>query len=318
MSLNLLKTVFDFLKDRPGKKFTAREISLWIFQNFPEACKEKQIRSTAVVNPLDSESALLQQIVAEIGAQRPRMQQKHPGVKTTEGRPRKYYYSEESDEAELSVAEEIIQEVDAGKPNRVTEHQLYPMLASYLWTEFGKSIYSKRIDERRSQNNKGPNGNKWLYPDVVALEDLSADWTQEVKDCVSQCSDKKSDVWSFEVKLLINRSNVRESYFQAVSNSTWANLGYLVAAEIEGVETMKELRLLSSLHGVGVIKLDSENVSESQIIIPAEYNETIDWNTANRLVSENKDFAEFIKLVKEFYQTGNPRKKEWDIPDLDN
>jgi hypothetical protein len=33
----------------------------------------------------------------------------------------------------------------------------------------------------------------------------------------------------------------------AVSNSSWANFGYLVAAEIEGQDTLKELRMLLPL-----------------------------------------------------------------------
>jgi hypothetical protein len=114
------------------------------------------------------------------------------------------------------------------------------LLSTYLWAEFG--VYSKRIDEKRSSNKRGPNGNRWLYPDLVGMEDLGSDWHQEVKDCVNQYSDKRTKLWSFEVKLLINRSNVRESFFQAVSNSSWSNFGYLVAGEIEGQETLKELR----------------------------------------------------------------------------
>jgi hypothetical protein len=33
------------------------------------------------------------------------------------------------------------------------------------------------------------------------------------------------------MKKELNFSNLRESYFQAVSNSSWANEGYLVTAE---------------------------------------------------------------------------------------
>ena len=63
-------------------------------------------------------------------------------------------------------------------------------------------IYSRRIDEKRGSNRRGPNGNKWLYPDVVGMENLSADWHREVKSCVAQYSDKQTKLWSFEVKLL--------------------------------------------------------------------------------------------------------------------
>lgn len=44
-----------------------------------------------------------------------------------------------------------------------------------------------------------------------------------------------SALWSFEVKLLINRSNVRQCFFLSVSNSSWSNFSYLVDAEIEGL-----------------------------------------------------------------------------------
>jgi hypothetical protein len=146
------------------------------------------------------------------------------------------------------------------------------------------------------------------------MEDLSADWSNEIKDCVKQYADKKTKLWSFEVKILINRSNVREVFFQAVSNSSWANFAYLVASEISGPDTMKELRLLSSLHGVGVIRLDAENPAESEILIPARERLEIDWNNANRLAEENTDFLNYIKLIRQFYQTGDVRAADWDIP----
>lgn len=147
----------------------------------------------------------------------------------------------------------------------------------------------------------------------MALEDLSYDWVKEIRECVKVSGDVKALLWAFEVKLLVNRSNVREVFFQTVSNSSWANFGYLVAAQIEGNETMKELRMLSSLHSIGVIHLNAENPAESQIIIPSEERD-VDWNTANRLAAENKDFRDYLQLVTEFYQTGKLRKELWDIP----
>jgi uncharacterized protein len=147
---------------------------------------------------------------------------------------------------------------------------------------------------------------------VVGVEDLSVDWRQEIKDCASQYFDRKTKLWSFEVKILINRANLRKYFFQAVSNSSWANFGYLVATEVQGYDTMKELRMLSSLHGIGFIQLNHENVADSQIIIPAKEKSDIDWNNANRLAGENTDFLEYIRLIKEFYQTGNIRILDWD------
>lgn len=185
------------------------------------------------------------------------------------------------------------------------------MLSRYV--EKDLRVNAMRIDEKRSSNKRGPNGNRWLYPDVVGMEDLSVDWHREVSDCVARYFDKKTKLWSCEVKLLINRSNVRECFFQAVSNSSWANLGYLVAAEVGGSDTLKELRLLSAAHGIGFIKLNAQNVEESQVLIPARERPDVDWDMVNRLAVENSDFMNYVKLVKNFYLTGETRSLSWGI-----
>lgn len=310
MALNLAKAVLGYLKERPDEKLTARQIAEWIFVTFPDECQAKKQSSQYV----STDAELVQQLVAEISSQRPRLQKRHPELKTTEGRPRKYYYSEKSDVAEVAAAEGVIAAPMADSSDaKLGEHAMYPLLSLYLWEEFG--VYSKRIDEKRSSNKRGPNGNRWLYPDVVGMEDLGAEWHQEVRDCVNQYSDKRTKLWSFEAKLLINRSNVRECYFQAVSNSSWANFGYLVAAEIEGQDTLKELRMLFAAHGIGLIKLDADNPAESQVLIPARERDEIDWDMANRLATENRDFLDYVKLVKQFYQTGEARLADWDVPE---
>ncbi|WP_203456561.1 hypothetical protein [Legionella sp. MW5194] len=86
----------------------------------------------------------------------------------------------------------------------------------------------------------------------------------------------------------------------------------MVAGEIEGAATLIELRMLSSLHGVGFIRLDTDTPLESQIMIPAKEKSQVDWNNINRLVEENFDFKNYIKFVKQFYQTGEIRERDWD------
>ncbi|KWH45613.1 COG2958 family protein [Burkholderia stagnalis] len=314
MALNLAKVVLDCLKERVDEKLTARQIAEWIFETYPAECQEKKANSRS--DYIKTNADLVQQLVAEIGSRRPDWQKRDLNLKTTEGRPRKYYYSTMSDVAEVAAAEGVVvvPTADASEAT-LGEHALYPLLSRYLWEEFG--VHSKRIDEKRSLNKRGPNGNRWLYPDVVGMKDLGAEWHQEVRDCVNQYSDKRTKLWSFEAKLLINRSNVRECFFQAVSNSSWANFGYLVAAEIEGQDTLKELRMLFAAHGIGLIKLDVENPAESQVLIPARERDEIDWDMANRLATENRDFLQYVKLVKQFYQTGEARPADWDLPETD-
>jgi len=145
------------------------------------------------------------------------------------------------------------------------------------------------------------------------LQDIGEHWKHEVKDCVTQYSAKRTRLWSFEVKTTLNRSNVRESYFQSVSNSSWANFGYLVAEEINQ-DCMKELTMLAAAHGIGIILLNRDNPEESQVLIPAREHEEIDWDMVNRLADENKDFLDYVDLIKQFYQIGKARKQDWYIP----
>jgi hypothetical protein len=316
MALNLARIVIGYLKDHPEEKFSARQIAEWVFTTYTEECQEKRANSRG--DYIKSDAGLVQQLVAEISSQRPRMQARNPEIKTTEGRPRKYYYSKQSDSAEVAAAESEGSVASGADTNasKIDEHMLYPLLSQYLWEEFG--VFSRRIDEKRSSNKRGPNGNRWLYPDVVGMEDLGREWHREVRDCVTEYSDKRTKLWSFEAKLLINRSNARECFFQAVSNSSWANFGYLVAAEIGGTDTLKELRMLFAAHGIGFIKLDVDNPADSQVLIPARERDEIDWDMANRLATENRDFLEYVKLVKQFYQTGEARPADWDVLEIED
>lgn len=253
----------------------------------------------------------MQQIIAEIGSHRCGIHKREPNIKTTEGRPRKYYFTKSSDFFEIDQIENQKNPHRSNKSGyQGNEKSLYPLLSQFLFSEL--AIYSKRIEESRSSNTYGSGGNKWLYPDLVGVENLSRSWHSEIKQCVQQYADKLTKLWSFEVKLLVNRANIREAFFQTVSNSSWANFAYLVASEIQGDDTLKELRILSSLHGVGFIKLEAGNPAESQIIIPAKERQQLDWDTANRLTEQSKDFKETLQIIRQFYQTGDIRPSFWD------
>lgn len=310
MGLNISTRVVECLRERPTERLKAREIAEWIVHEFPAECEEKKLNSKFV----RTDAELLQQLVAEIGANRPLIQRKWPQVRTSAERPRRYFWSDATEEAAVAEAEGAgEQPADAVRVVTQREHDLYPKLTRFLAAEW--SLYSKRIDEKTAANRNGPRGNQWLYPDLVAMEDLTHNLEREVRDWLSSAGAKKVRLWAFEVKLLLNRSNVREAFFQTVSNSSWANFGYLVAADIQGDETITELRMLAALHGVGVILLDAESPEdESEVLIPARERSDIDWANANRLAAENKDFMGVVRLIRQFHQTGDPRPKDWDHP----
>lgn len=315
MSLDLRKRVIERLKSTPEVHYKARDLAVWIFENYPKECAQKRANSA---NPLlQEDSALIQQIAAEIGAHRPVWQSKYPALKTTESRPRRYYWSEKNDDQAVEQAEtegltselnQLAAPTQTASP-KITEHDLYSLLKAYLVDAL--TVYSLRINEKRSSNKSGAGANKWLHPDLVGIEDLTQSWSKQLKELVGVVHDQRARLWSFEVKLLLNRSNVRESYFQTVSNSSWADFGYLVAATIEGEGTLKELNVLAAAHGIGLIQLDIEAPTESQILIPTRERPTVDWDTCNRLAEENQDFVKFLSRVRRFYQTGELIPEEW-------
>ncbi|KAA6320966.1 hypothetical protein EZS27_029326 [termite gut metagenome] len=93
--------------------------------------------------------------------------------------------------------------------------------------------------------------------------------------------------------------NLRESYFQSVSNSSWANEGYLVVLEIkvDDLDLMDEIRRLNNAFGIGVIKLNLKSIYESEILFPARINSLIDWDTVDRLAEKNKGFKKFLTSI---------------------
>jgi len=81
----------------------------------------------------------------------------------------------------------------------------------------------------------------------------------------------------------------------------------LVTSEIIGNETINELRILAGLHGIGVIRMNMDDIKKSEIIFSAR-ERTIDWNNANRLAEENTDFQEYIIDINSIYK--NPSSKD--------
>lgn len=309
----MLKKIIEYLQGNSGpqKTYTALELAEWLYQSYPKWCDDKRRRSSNKQN--QTKEGLLKQLQKEIYSAYPDWQSKDRKLKSRSDNPRSFYYDYQpigSEEGLAAVAEThpiALEETDSGYK---TEADLYPLLSGFLRESL--KVRSLRIDERCSSNSRGKNGNHWLFPDLVGLEDLTAGWPRDVKECSDFHAGKRIMLWSFEVKKKIDNSNLRESFFQAASNSSWANLGYLVAASFEGEHTMRELRILSAAHGIGVIKLDAENPIESQILIPAREREKIDWDMVARIFGENTDFRKYIENIKLFYKTTGTYHGKWD------
>lgn len=303
-----VEMIIETLRDNPDQKFTARDLAKAFLTRYPQEMAEKR------TNPrYNTEEKLITQLAAEVGGERTVAAQKACANVATRDkpRPRIYYWDARPNASKVDelMDEPEDQEVDTPLAQQnLSEHDLYPMLIEYLSTDLG--IYCQRIDERKSKNSHGSGGNHWLHPDIVALETLDQGWDEAVRSCVRSGHQSSVRLWSFEVKKHLTKGNVRKYFFQAVSNSSWANFGYLVATGLDR-DVENELQMLCSLHGIGVLLLNTESLFDSQILIPAQERSHVDWQSANRIVTENSDFHYFVEQVGIYNLTGKITERAW-------
>lgn len=192
---------------------------------------------------------------------------------------------------------------------KFNERDLHSVLVAYAYGDSHFKANLKTIyHENSSKATKGQN--EWLHPDLVGVYFPFRDYKSETLEIQNHLSITSIKLFSFELKISLNFGNLRQSFFQAVSNSSWANEGYLVALNIDDDPTFKdEVRRLNNAFGIGIIKLNPENVFESEIVFPSRISQEIDWDTVNRLANENSDFSDFLKLITEDCKLGKVKSQ---------
>ncbi|GAA7387642.1 COG2958 family protein [Helicobacter pylori] len=181
------------------------------------------------------------------------------------------------------------------------ERDLHPFLTYMAFHNENLKCYTKTIFHEESL--KSPKGmDRWLYPDMVGVRFLHAELSNENLIAFSKKFDTLPvKLVSFELKKEISVNNCRECYFQAISNSSWANEGYLVGCHID-TQNSKLMDLLKRLHasfGIGVIDLRT-NEDKSAILLNAKYKEKIDYTMAQELSDKNPKFSGFLKSVVDY------------------
>ncbi|WP_196893775.1 hypothetical protein [Aureivirga marina] len=169
------------------------------------------------------------------------------------------------------------------------ERDLHKLLSSYLKN---KNIFSKTIYHEKSKNGKDSN-QIWTHPDMIGVSflDLKNRISKNFLKSINRVDSFKIN--SYELKKEINTdSDLKKAYFQAVSNSSWANYGYLVAFEIDN-SLIDEMERLNQSFGIGIIELNA-NPYQSKVLYPADYR-ALDFKTINKLCEINKDFEQFIE-----------------------
>ncbi|GAA7274105.1 COG2958 family protein [Helicobacter pylori] len=195
--------------------------------------------------------------------------------------------------------------------NSFHERDLHPLLVKFLDKDPNFKLLCKTI--RHEECKKGEAGEcKWNYPDIVGVYFPYNKYfpyngyEEETLKFLHHTGQKRHKLFSFELKKDLSLSILKKSYFQAVSNSTWANEGYLVVFKIEDKEKneiLDELKRLNQSFGIGVIKLESE-ISNSKILLPARERE-IDIPTLNMLVEQSpEDFKPFMEEINTQIEKG--------------
>ncbi|WRC11310.1 COG2958 family protein [Helicobacter pylori] len=191
------------------------------------------------------------------------------------------------------------------------ERDLHPFLTYMAFHNENLKCYTKTIFHEES--SKSPKGmDRWLYPDMVGVRFLHAELSNENLIAFSKKFDTLPvKLVSFELKKEISVHNCRECYFQAISNSSWANEGYLVGRHIDthNPQLMDLLKRLHASFGIGVIDLRTDE-DKSAILLNAKYKEKIDYTVASELSAKNEKFSGFLKSVVDYDPNHQHRYKD--------
>ncbi len=191
------------------------------------------------------------------------------------------------------------------------ERDLHPFLTYMAFHNENLKCYTKTIFHEESlKSSKGMD--RWLYPDMVGVRFLHAELSNENLIAFSKKFDTLPvKLMSFELKKEISVHNCRECYFQAISNSSWANEGYLVGRHVDthNPQLMDLLKRLHASFGIGVIDLRTDE-DKSAILLNAKYKEKIDYTVALELSAKNKKFSGFLKSVVDYDPAHSYRYKD--------
>ena len=211
----------------------------------------------------------------------------------TSKRPTTFWLKTRKDEVKNIIIQPPTVPKVSAKAVSFHERDLHPLLVKFLFESEEFDLYCKTIYHENSK--KGEKGkDKWNYPDIVGIHFPFDDYKEETLGLLKNLNKQSCKIYSFEIKKSITWSDIKEYYFQAVSNSSWANEGYLVVFENIESDIFSELIRLNASFGIGIIQLETD--SSSKVILPARQR-NLDMQTLDMLVEKNKNFKDFIDDV---------------------
>jgi hypothetical protein len=207
-----------------------------------------------------------------------------------------YYLTKNEQNIEIEILSgdtenHLTKPIKGNKSKTYDERDLHKLLSSYLKNA---DTYSKTIFHEQS-NGKDSN-QIWTHPDMVGIKflNLQTKASQNFLKSINRVDTIKLS--SYELKREINSdSELKKAFFQAVSNSSWANYGYLVAFEFSD-SLNEEMARLNQSFGIGIIELNA-NPYQSKILFPSVFRD-LDFKTIDKLCKMNKEFERFIEQTE--------------------
>lgn len=189
--------------------------------------------------------------------------------------------------------EEALEQVST-KINKINynERDLHTLFCTYLdsTNNYSKTVFHEKSTQKVSNQT-------WTHPDIVSIK-LTVLKDKNSRNLQKTISKKDSfKITSYELKKQINTdSELKQAFFQAVSNSSWANYGYLVAMEY-GDNLKDEMQRLNNSFGIGIILLNADPF-KTKIIHQSTLKE-LDFKMIDKLCQQNNsEFALFIEHIE--------------------
>lgn len=184
------------------------------------------------------------------------------------------------------------------------ERNLHALFVKFVSeSEMFEGIYCKTIFHENSIKNKKGMG-KWTNPDIVGVS-FPHHYHKGTLELMATINIPRAKIYSFELKKQLGWDNLKEAYFQAVSNSSWANEGYLVVfGKISDSELIAEISQLNVSFGIGVIEFGT-NISEFNILFRSK-ERALELSVLDKLIKNNQHFESFIdNISKDVLQEKN-------------
>lgn len=276
MALSQSQKIIAFLEKHRGGSFTARQIAEAIVQQYASDYAKKRN------NPrFADDKAFLSQIIAEIGSQKDTLKRL---------RPHSYGRTGPSPAATAFHWKRRRRRWIRPKVKPVNAmRRSSPVKNGPCWnrsfTRFSPVISGRSctstpccIREGRSHNTRGNGGNQWLHPDIVAMEPVDKAWGKHVKACGHASGSTCVRLWSFEVKKTLTVANIRNASFMPSATRLGRTRGISSPRPSPTTGWNRGSGAFSPARH-GVILLDPENPSESEILLPAQKKPDADWQS---------------------------------------